>query len=216
MEQLLVNRKIVISEPISDVLAGRVIEQIMDVNDYDDQMRASIEQYGGKYQPEPIEMFINSGGGSAHAGYAIIGAMELSETPVVTFGLGLVASMALGIFASGDVRVAHKMVRMMYHSVAYGEEGMIQDHIDNLKEVTIIQGMYSDIFKNTNLTKEMMDEISKKRENFFFSGEEAVKLGIADDVFTKEIVYNKKDTQSEKTEKNIIESIDYNKVFKKQ
>ena len=92
-----INRKIIISEPITDDLAGNVIAQILAINDFDEQMSVL-----NTYTPEPIEMFINSGGGSATAGNAIISAMELSETPIVTYGVGIVASMALGIFISGE------------------------------------------------------------------------------------------------------------------
>jgi ATP-dependent Clp protease, protease subunit len=196
MEQML-SRKIVIAEPITDMLAGRVIEHIMEINDYDAHMAQSIAGVKGTYEPEPIEMFITSGGGSAHAGNAIIGAMEMSETPIVTYGLGIVASMALAIFVAGDIRIAHRFTRFMYHSVAWGEDGMLQDHIDGLKEVSIVQDMYNSLFKNTKLTKEMMDEIVKKRENFFFSGKQAVKFGIADEVIKQPEPKFKEVTQEE-------------------
>lgn len=178
----MISRTIVIAEPITDMLAGRVIEHLMAINEYDLSMAQSVSTVKGVYEPEPIEMFITSGGGSAHAGNAIIGAMEMSETPIVTIGLGIVASMALAIFVAGDVRIAHRFTRFMYHSVAYGEDGALQDHIDGIKEVTIVQDMYNSLFKNTKLTKEMMAEITEKRQNFFFSGKKAVKFGIADEV----------------------------------
>lgn len=181
MEQFL-SRKIVIAEPITDMLAGRVIEQIMEINDYDASILAQAKSIKGEYEPEPIEIFITSGGGSAHAGNAIIGAMEMSETPIITYGLGIVASMALAIFVAGDIRIVHRLCRMMYHSVAYGEDGTIQDHIDGVKEASIMQDMYNSMFKKTKLTKEMMEDICGKRQNFFFSGKQAVKFGIADDV----------------------------------
>ncbi|MER2006523.1 MAG: ATP-dependent Clp protease proteolytic subunit [Psychrobacillus sp.] len=177
----MINRKIVISQPITDRLAGDVIDHIMAINDFDQQMSVI-----STYQREPIEMFINSGGGSATAGFAIIGAMEMSETPIVTYGIGIVASMALGIFVTGDVRIANRFCRFMYHSVAYGEEGFIQDHIDGLKEVGIVQDMYNSLFLDrTKFTPEMMREITEKKQNFFFSGKKAVKFGIADDVMKK-------------------------------
>lgn len=177
-----ISRKIIISQPITDQLAGEVIDQIIALNDFDVYMSNKLVDY----KIEPIEMFINSGGGSASAGFAIIGAMEMSETPIITYGMGIVASMALGIFVSGDVRIAHRMCRFMFHSVAYGEEGFIQDHLDSLKEVKVIQRMYNSLFTDrTKFSPEMMKEITEKKKNFFFSGEKAVKLGVADDVMKK-------------------------------
>ena len=176
-----INRKIIISEPITDDLAGNVIAQILAINDFDEQMSVL-----NTYTPEPIEMFINSGGGSATAGNAIISAMELSETPIVTYGVGIVASMALGIFISGDVRIASRTARFMYHSIAYGTDGHIRDHEDSIKEANILQDIYNDLFiDRTKMTKETMERIRKEKKDFFFSGKKAVELGVADDVLKK-------------------------------
>lgn len=174
------SRKIVISSPINEQVAGEVVSQIMDINDFDEQMSVV-----NTYQPKPIEMFINSGGGSATDGFAIIGAMEMSDTPIITFGIGLVASMALGIFVKGDVRLAHRYTRFMYHSVAYGMAGYIKDHEDAQKESDYLQRMYNDLFKDTKISKEKMKEIRESKSDFFFSGKEAVSLGVADEVFLK-------------------------------
>jgi ATP-dependent Clp protease protease subunit len=177
-----INRKIIISQPITDRLAGDVIDHILAINDYDEAMSGALTNY----QIEPIEMFINSGGGSASAGFAIIGAMEMSETPIIAYGMGIVASMALGIFASADVRIAHRNCRFMFHSVAYGEEGFIQDHIDGLKEVKVVQKMYNSIFEDrTKFPSEMITKILKEKKNYFFSGKKAVEFGVADDVMKK-------------------------------
>jgi ATP-dependent Clp protease, protease subunit len=175
-------RKIIISSQIDEHVAERVIDHIMAINDFDEQMNALKD-----YQPEPIEMFINSGGGSATDGFAIISAMEMSETPIITYGLGIVASMALGIFVKGDVRIASRHTRFMYHSVAYGSTGYIKDHEDGIDEADKLQRMYNNLFVEgeTNITKEMMADIREKKSNFFFSGKEAVKLGVADEVMLK-------------------------------
>ncbi len=174
------SRKIIISSPIDSNVAEKVVGQIMDINEFDNQMSVV-----STYQPQPIEIYINSDGGSATDGFAIIGAMEMSETPIFTYGLGIVASMALGIFVKGDYRIAHRYTRFMYHSVAYGEMGYIQDHEDSLRESELVQYMYDDLFKETKITREKMDEIRKSKTNFFFSGKEAVTLGIADEVTKK-------------------------------
>ena len=176
------SRKIVISSPINERVAEEVIHQIMAINDYDEH--ASVVK---TYRPDPIEIFINSGGGSATDGFAIIGAMEMSATPIITYALGIVASMALGIFVKGDVRIAHRYARLMYHSVAYGAMGYIKDHEDAQKESDIIQRMYNNLFieSGSKLTEEMMADIRNKKEDYFFSGKQAVKLGIADEVMLK-------------------------------
>lgn len=178
----MISRKIVISEPINDGLAGAIVAQIMEINDFDAYMENSIVNY----QAEPIEMFINSPGGSATAGFAIISAMEMSTTPIVTYGIGIVASMALGIFVAGDVRIAHRFTRFMYHSVSYGTEGHITEHEDMYREANILQDMYNSLFTDrTKLTAESMAEIRKYKKDYFISGKKSVKLGIADECLEK-------------------------------
>lgn len=179
-ETEMLDRKIVISQPIDQEIAGQVIQQILTINDFDQRMSVV-----STYQAEPIEMYINSGGGSATDGFAIIGAMEMSQTPIITYGLGIVASMALGIFVKGDIRVAHRYCRFMFHSVAYGVAGNLKDHVDSLKESNIMQRMYNDLFKDTKVTKEKIREIINRKEDFFFSGKEAVALGFADELLLK-------------------------------
>lgn len=179
-----VNRKIIISEEITEQTAERVISHISAINEYDAFMQESIQMVNGKYTPQPIELIISSGGGSAHAGFAIIGAMEMSATEIITYGLGLVGSMALGIYVSGDVRVAHNLTRFMYHSVAYGEMGKLQDHREALTEVEILQETYDLLFtRATNITKEQMKEIQSNRNDFHFSAKESVTLGVSDDIY---------------------------------
>lgn len=177
-----VNRKIIISEPISEELAERVVSQIMAVNDFDEHMQA---QYNN-YQIKPIEMFINSGGGSVTAGNSIIFAMELSETPIVTYAMGSIASMALGIYIVGDIRIAHRFSRFMYHSLGYGSEGKINEHQDSITEANVLQEMYDSLFiDRTFLTQEDLTELRNKRKDYFFSSKKAIKLGVADEILEK-------------------------------
>ena len=170
-----VGRRIVISSLIDHYVAERVIEQIYAINDFDDRM--SIYK---NYQPEPIEMIINSGGGSAYDGFAIIGAMETSNTPIITYGYGLIASMALGIFMAGDVRVAHRFSRFMYHTVSYDAMGSLAEHEETLLETKELQKMYNTLFENTDISGEMMEKIKTEKKNLFISGRKAVEVGIAD------------------------------------
>ncbi len=174
------SRKIIISSPIDQNVARDVIDQIMTISDFDEQMSVL-----STYKPEPIEMFINSGGGSATDGFAIIGAMEMSQTPIFTYGIGLVASVALGIFVKGDYRIAHRYSRFLYHSVAYGTSGYIKDHEDAFKEADMLQTIYDDLFKDTKISRQLMSKIRDEKSDYIFSGKEAVSLKVADEVLLK-------------------------------
>lgn len=194
------NRKIVISTDINEEVAKEVIERILEINDLDAERTAVLVDY----QPEPIEMFINSVGGNVTDGFAIIGAMEMSDTPIITYGMGVVASMALAIFVAGDVRIAHRFTRFMYHSISYGMIGHIVEHEDMQKEADLLQRMYNSlIFDRTNLTDEKLKEIRAMKKDYYFSGKESVKLGVAHEVLKKpEKVYDlvKEEELEQKTE----------------
>lgn len=176
------SRKILISRGIDEALAESVIAQIVEINDLDAQRAEALKEY----RPEPIEIFINSGGGSVTDGFAIIGAMEMSDTPIITYALGLVASMALAIFVAGDVRIAHRYARLMYHSISYGMLGHITEHEQQMKECDLLQRQYNSLmYDRTKLTKEKLDSIRAMKHDYYFGAREAVKLGVAHDYMKK-------------------------------
>lgn len=173
------SRKIVISSEIDENVAKEVIERIMEINDIDYERSEALKDY----EPRPIEIFINSPGGSVFDGFAIISAMQMSQTPIITYGLGLVASMALGIFVAGDVRIAHRFTRFLYHSISYGIMGHITDHEDMQKESNVLQSMYNSlILSKTKITEEKIAEIRAMKKDFYFSAKKAVELGVADEI----------------------------------
>src|SRR5690606_18051846 len=176
------SRHIVLSTEINEYTAEAVITHINEINQLDLERKLTIIDY----KPQPIQMYINSGGGSVSDGFAIISAMELSETPIVTYGMGLVASMALAIFVSGDVRLASRFTRFMYHSISYGIMGHITEHEDMREEADLMQKMYDALMlEETKLSKERIQEIRKNKENFYFGAVKAKKLGFADEVIDK-------------------------------
>lgn len=173
------SRKIVISKEIDEELAQQVIERITEINAIDFERSHTLKDY----EPEPIEIFINSGGGSVFDGFAIISAIRMSPTPVVAYGMGIVASMSLAIFVSADLRLATRYCRFMYHSISYGMLGKLQEHRDGIKESEILQKMYDSIMlERTKMTKEFMRSIVEKKDDFYFSAKRAVELGVVDEI----------------------------------
>ncbi len=177
-----VSRHITISTDINEHTARDIISQINEINQTDLERRLSIVDY----VPQPIQMYINSGGGAVTDGFAIISAMEISETPIITYGMGLVASMALAIFVAGDIRIASRFTRFMYHSISYGMMGHITEHEEMREEADVLQRMYDSLmFDKTSLTKEKLKEIREMKKNFYFGAVKACKLGISDRVLDK-------------------------------
>jgi len=176
------NRSIVISSPIDDEVAKEVIEKINEINYIDFDLSENLKDY----KPEPIEIFINSEGGSADDGFAIIGAMEMSDTPIITYGLGEVSSMALAIFVSGDYRLAHRHCRFLYHPIYYGISGTIEDHRQHYVASQSLLNKYNEIIlERTKFPKKLMDDAIKTKTDYFFDVNEALKYGVVDGIIQR-------------------------------
>ena len=64
---------------------------------------------------DPIRLYIMSRGGDVDAGYALIDAIECSETPVYTINIGYEYSMAFMIGLAGHKRYAMSNARFLMH-----------------------------------------------------------------------------------------------------
>ncbi len=90
----------------------------------------NINQYLDNENPsQPIYLYINCGGGSVIAGLAIFDAIQHIKSEVVTVNLGLAASMASFLLASGSRgrRMALPHSRVMIHQPSGGAQGQAED-----------------------------------------------------------------------------------------
>jgi ATP-dependent Clp protease protease subunit len=76
---------------------------------------------------EPIHMYISSPGGQVDAGLGIIDVMNEIRSPVYTYAIGTVASMASIIFLYGDQRVMLPNAEIMIHQPLGGVQGQASD-----------------------------------------------------------------------------------------
>ena len=63
----------------------------------------------------PVQLIINSPGGSCDAGYALIDIMNFVRYPVATIAIGSIASMGTSIFIAGDARIMSANSLAMIH-----------------------------------------------------------------------------------------------------
>jgi ATP-dependent Clp protease protease subunit len=132
---------------------------------------------------KPIQMFINSPGGSIHAGLAIIDTMKFIKAPVYTIVNGLAASMGAAILSCGAKghRIAMPNASVMLHQASAMEEGNVQDmrvglaYTEKLNSRLMVM-----IAKNCGKTVKQL-EADTMRDNWMFA-EEALKYGIVDEV----------------------------------
>ena len=175
MNKKRVYRNLVLSGEISEESAQNIIQHINDINEDD----------FGKEERLPIQLKINSIGGSMYDGFAIIGAIESSETPVYTYGYGAIMSMALPILVSGVKRFAHPLTTFMYHECldTFGHYEKVSILKENLDETERVMEMYDDhILNKTSFTKKQLDKVKKGKFDWYFDINEAIKYKVIDQV----------------------------------
>lgn len=172
-------------EPIDVVLRkNRIINLVGEVNDELAYYISSALLVMNEEDPDkPIQMFINSPGGSIHAGLAIIDTMNFISAPVYTYVTGLAASMGAAILSAGEKghRGGLPNASVMLHQASSGTRGNIQDQIVDLEYTKRLNDRLIEmIAKNCGKT---IDKIKKdtNRDHWMFS-EEALKYGIIDEI----------------------------------
>jgi ATP-dependent Clp protease protease subunit len=175
MNKKRVYRNLVLSGEISEESAQNIIQHISDINEDD----------FGKDERIPIQLKINSIGGSMYDGFAIIGAIESSETPVYTYGYGAIMSMALPILVSGVKRFAHPLTTFMYHECldTFGHYEKVSILKENLEETERVMEMYDDhLLNKTSFTKKQLDKVKKGKFDWYFDINEAIKYKVIDQI----------------------------------
>lgn len=130
---------------------------------------------------DPIELYINSPGGSIDDGFALIDLMRNVKSPIHTIAQGTVASMASLIFIAGNLRFAYKHSVLMYHDLHAGVAdygAKMKDRVDFFEKSW--QGIKTHIQTYTKLT-DIEIEASRNGELWIFA-EEAMKKGMVDKI----------------------------------
>jgi ATP-dependent Clp protease protease subunit len=130
-----------------------------------------------------IFMYINSPGGSVYAGLAIYDTMQHLRAPVSTFCVGMAASMAAVLLASGapEKRNALPNARILIHQPSGGSHGTAADIEIAAREILHIRERLNGIIsRHTGQTVEQIaEDVDRDR---FMSPEEAVEYGLIDRV----------------------------------
>ncbi len=167
--RLLMDRIVFLGSGIDDNVANIIIAQLLFL-DADDPDR-------------DIFLYINSPGGSVYAGLAIYDTMQHLRAPVSTFCVGMAASMAAILVASGTPgkRAALPNSRIMIHQPSSGTQGTAADIEIAAREILDIRERLNKLLADhTGQTVERIaQDIDRDR---FMSPSEAVEYGLIDKV----------------------------------
>jgi ATP-dependent Clp endopeptidase proteolytic subunit ClpP len=172
-------RIVFLSGVITQESAGEVINHLLNLIQYDDQE----DEKQKEYKREDIKLFIKSNGGTVTDMFGMIDLIESSKTPINTYAIGNIASAAVPLFISGKKRYIYKNTEVMIHTCSGGTRGKIQDMIETIKNVEDTQVMIDNyILSKTKIAKERLVEVREKKLDWYLYADEAVKLGIADEI----------------------------------
>ena len=167
--RLLKDRIIFIGTPIDDMVANLVIAQLLFL-----QMEEP---------KKDIHLYINSPGGVVTGGMAIYDTMNFLQCDVVTYCIGMAASMSTVLLAAGTKgkRFALPNSRVMIHQPSGGAGGQASDIAIQAREIIRWRKTLNEtIAKHTGKTALQVETDSDR--DYYMSAEEAKTYGIVDHV----------------------------------
>ncbi|MBP7652555.1 ATP-dependent Clp protease proteolytic subunit [Candidatus Dependentiae bacterium] len=133
-----------------------------------------------------IQLIINSCGGYCSDGFAIIDIIEWSRIPVYTTGIGIIASMGLLIFMSGEKgkRVITPRTSVLSHRYFGGAMGNHSSLIAARKEQDLMHKRICDHYlKHTKINTEQELNTTLLRDvDTWLSPQECIEYGIVDTI----------------------------------
>jgi ATP-dependent Clp protease protease subunit len=175
----MIERTLYLFDNIEKTSVRTVIENIIKINKYDDD----IDKKEKDYKRAPIEIIINSKGGSVYDGLGLINVIDNSRTAIHTYVYGLAASMGLLIAVSGHRRFVGRLSTFMYHSISNTIGGKLEHLKNRLDEVQRLQQVYDEyLLGRTKLELGQLISAQEYKRDWFLNPEEALEWGIADEI----------------------------------
>ena len=169
--RLLNERIVFIGQPIDDDIANLVVAQLIHLESDDPD--------------KDISVYVNSPGGSLHAGLAIYDAMQYVRPDVQTLCYGMAMSAGSLILTGGakGKRLTLPNSRILIHQPSSGFNGQSTDIEIHAREILELRALLEEIYAHhTDLSREQVhDDMERDR---FFSAEQAVEYGLVDRIVT--------------------------------
>lgn len=172
--RLLEERIIFITGEINDTTADIVVAQLIYLE--------------GKDADKPINIYINSPGGSVSAGLAIYDTMNYIKCDVSTICIGLAASMGAFLLSSGTkgMRYALPNAEIMIHQPLGGASGQASDVAIHAEHILRTKEKLNRILAK-NSGKDYETVVKDTDRDNFLSAEEALAYGLIDEIYEKRV-----------------------------
>lgn len=166
---LLKERIVFLGTGVNDQSANLIVAQLL----YLDSQNNSL----------PINLYINSPGGSVYAGLAIYDAIQMIKAPVHTFAVGVTASMSTVLLSSGApghrYALPHATIHM--HPAGGGAQGYTEDvRIAYHEQERLEKQLFLIVGKNTNRHWKDIEEDFKRDR--YMNALQAIEYGLIDEI----------------------------------
>ena len=170
--RLMADRIIFLGTPIDDYIANVVQAQMLFLESTDAK--------------RDIQVYINSPGGSVHAGLGIYDTMQYIAPDVATICTGMAASMGAVLMCAGKAgkRTALKHSRVMIHQPLGGAQGQATDMEITVREILKLKKELYEIIANHSGQKLAKVEKDSERD-YWMTSAEAKAYGMIDEVLIK-------------------------------
>ena len=166
--RLLKDRIIILSGEIDDNLANSIVAQLL---------------YLDSINHDPINLYINSPGGSITSGMAIYDTMNYIKSKVSTICIGMAASMAAFLLSSGekDMRFILPNGEVMIHQPLGGAQGQATEIKIAAERILKLKEKLNKILsKNTGQSIEKIQNDTER--DYFLDSSEALDYGLVDKI----------------------------------
>ena len=168
----------------SRLLQDRIILLVGEIDDHMSSLLISQLLYLDSVNHEDIDIYISSPGGSITAGLGIFDTLHHISSKVNTIVVGMAASMAAFLLASGTgKRYALPHAEVMIHQPYGGMQGVVSDIDIQAKRLLKTKALMNDLL--AELTHQSVERIAHDTErDYYMSATEALEYHIIDEILS--------------------------------
>lgn len=170
--RLMMDRIIFLGVPIDDYVANIIQAQLLFLESVDNR--------------KDIQIYLNTPGGSVHAGLGIYDTMQYINSDVATICTGMAASMGAILLCAGSKgkRTALKHSRVMIHQPMGGADGQASDMEITVKEILKLKKELYDII-SIHSGQDIKRVTKDADRDYWMTSDEALKYGMIDEILER-------------------------------
>jgi ATP-dependent Clp protease protease subunit len=173
-------RVITLSDNITEKAIKDIIQDIQVCNFNDDES----EEDSKKFVRKPIHLMINSCGGDLDCGTGLATMIKSSKTPIYTYCIGEALSSGFIIFICGHKRYCYEGSTFLYHQLSYSHGSTKLNAVNNNMAANkkFQERLDKIVIDHTKIKIEKLNEVNEKNLDWWIMPDEALKLGIVDEI----------------------------------